>query len=177
MTEDEFVHRAEAFDRLELIDGLVRRHPAVEPIHQELSGRLLVELRVWARARSEVIEVLAAPLEVWFGPDRILQPDLFVCFERVPPRERPVRCTPALCVEVLGHDPVFDERVKRYVYGEAGVVEYWVVEPAGQVRRFFGEGLARVEVLDGGDVLMSPVLPGFGLALEELFGRAGVPSA
>lgn len=171
MTEDEFVHRADAFDRLELIDGLVRRHPAVEPIHQELIGRLLFELRLWARGRAGVIEVLLAPLEVWFGPDRILQPDLFVCFEPIPPRQRPVRCRPALCVEILGHDPVFDERVKRYVYAEAGVDEYWLVDPSGQLRRLFGPGLLQAETLDVGDVLVSPVLPGFGLALDELFMR------
>lgn len=173
MTEDEFVHRSRKASRFELIDGTTRQLPAVSPLHQALVGELFWELRDWARRRPESIDVLVGPLDVRLGPERILQPDLFVCTEQLDLHAHPVRCRPTLCVEVIEHDPVFDERVKRWLYGEAGVTEYWLVEPPGQIMRFHGPGLSQRLRYVERDVLTTPALPGFGLAIDEVFGRVG----
>lgn len=173
MTEDEFVHRSRKASRFELIDGTVRQVPAVSPLHQALVGELFWELRDWARRRPEMIEVLLGPLDLRLGPDRVLQPDLFVCVDQLDLRAHPIRARPTLCVEVLEHDPVFDERVKRWLYAEAGIAEYWLVEQPGQIMRFHGPGLSQRMRYVERDVLTTPALPGFGLAVDEVFGRIG----
>ena len=56
---------------------------------------------------------------------------------------------------------------KRMIYGQAGVREYWVVEPAGLIERFSGPNLAQVEEVRGR--LTTPLLGGYELDLDELF--------
>ena len=66
-----------------------------------------------------------------------------------------------------------DRTTKRYLYAEAGVREYWVIDPAGVVERWDGPGLARYGVVEG--ALRSPLLPGFELDLATLFDpRCGI---
>ncbi len=113
-----------------------------------------------------------APLDVRFAPGRILQPDAFVLFARVPRgHSGPIDKVPALCVEVLSDDRVHDRVTKRLLYAAAGVTEYWIIEPAGIVERWSGAGLARAEELR--DRLASPLLPGFSLDLRRLFSVTG----
>ena len=109
-----------------------------------------------------------APLDVRFAPGRILQPDAFVLFARVPrSHEGPIDRIPQLCVEVLSGERVHDRVTKRLLYGAAGVAEYWVVEPAGVIERWSGPGLARADELRRR--LTTPLLPGFVLDLRRLF--------
>lgn len=61
---------------------------------------------------------------------------------------------------------------KRFIYAQAGVREYWVVEPAGLIERFSGEDLARVEEIR--DRLTSSLLPGYELSLAGLFSEPDV---
>jgi Uma2 family endonuclease len=89
-------------------------------------------------------------------------------FERVSHRHvGPIDSVPALGVEVLSADRVHDRVTKRAIYAAAGVREYWLVEPAGTVERWSGEGLARVDEVRGR--LTSPLLPGFSLDLKRVF--------
>ena len=81
----------------------------------------------------------------------------------------PLRRIPELCVEVLSSNRTYDRVAKRFMYAEAGVVEYWIVDPAGIIERRTGAGLARREEI--ADRLTSELLPGFELDVAELFGR------
>jgi Uma2 family endonuclease len=58
--------------------------------------------------------------------------------------------------------------MKRFIYAEAGVAEYWIVDPAGVVERCSGPGLARTQEID--DRLTSDLLPGFELSVTALLG-------
>jgi Uma2 family endonuclease len=101
-----------------------------------------------------------APLDVRFGPGRILQPDAFVLLAKAARDHRgPIELVPALCVEVLSNNRAYDRLTKRLIYAEAGVSELWTVSTDGQVERWCGEHLGERELLDR--VLTSPLLPGF----------------
>ncbi len=109
-----------------------------------------------------------APLDVRFQHGRILQPDAFVILGIVPRDQAgPLSRVPEICVEVLSNDRVYDRVTKRMIYGQAGVREYWVVEPAGLIERFSGPNLAQVEEVRGR--LTTPLLGGYELDLDELF--------
>ena len=168
MSESEFLKLPESTDKVELVDGEVVVSPSPTYWHQEILMRLVGALRAWAAKQRRVVTVGQAPLDVRFAPGRILQPDAFVLFDRVPRSHRgPIDAVPALCVEVLSDDRVHDRVTKRLLYAAAGVGEYWVIEPAGMVERWSGPGLARAEELRGR--LTSQLLPGFSLDLKRLF--------
>jgi len=168
ISEAEFRRLPESTAKIELLDGEVVVSPSPTYWHQEIIGRLLVALRTWAAQQRRAVTVGHAPLDVRFGPGRILQPDAFVLLGRVARGHRgPIERIPQLCVEVLSEDRVHDRVTKRLLYAAAGVKEYWVVEPAGLVERWTGAGLAKGERMRGR--LASPLLPGFALDLRRLF--------
>lgn len=108
-----------------------------------------------------------APLDVRVGPNRILQPDVFISFARLDPKQQgPITRIPELCVEVLSTNRIYDRLTKRFVYAEAGVQELWTVEPTGAVERWWGTGLNQSELLT--ERLVSPLLAGFELDLAQL---------
>jgi len=56
---------------------------------------------------------------------------------------------------------------KRFLYAEAGVQEYWLVDPGGLIERPSGPALARGEEI--ATTLRSTLLPGFALDVPTLF--------
>nr|MCU0493851.1 Uma2 family endonuclease [Chloroflexaceae bacterium] len=86
---------------------------------------------------------------------------------------------PELVVEVLSpgsRNISRDREAKLKLYSRRGVDEYWIVDwqqHAVDVLRRDGDLLVSVVSLRSGDVLTSPLLPGFELSLDLLFD--GVP--
>lgn len=70
-----------------------------------------------------------APLDVRLKSGRIVQPDLFVCLAGYPLDRAPLDVVPELTIEVLSAQPTYDRFAKRLIYAEAGVREYWLVDP------------------------------------------------
>lgn len=168
VSEADFLRLPESNAKIELVDGEVVVAPSPSYWHQEVLARIVTALRAWARNRKSPVTVGQAPLDVRFGPGRILQPDAFVLFEPVSRRhEGPIDSVPALCIEVLSADRLHDRVTKRAIYAAAGVREYWLVEPAGLVERWSGPALARVEEVRGR--LTSKLLPGFSVDLRRVF--------
>ncbi len=168
VTEDVFLQLPESLERIELIDGEVVVSPSPSFWHKEVLGRIVVALRQWADNQKQPLTVCMAPLDVRFKKNRILQPDAFVLDSQIPANhEGPIDQIPTLCVEVLSQDRVFDRVTKRFLYAEAGVCEYWIVDPAGLVERLFGSGLVQSESVV--DTLSGTLLPGFELSIPDLF--------
>ena len=75
------------------------------------------------------LEVLVAALDVAFGDDTVLQPDVLVA-RRSDYAERGLFGTPVLAVEVLSPSTrLIDLTLKRSRYEAAGCPSYWVVDP------------------------------------------------
>jgi Uma2 family endonuclease len=167
VSEREFLSMPESTRPAELVDGEVILAPSPGFWHQEVLTRLLVALRVWAATRPSSITVMPAPLDVRFGPGRILQPDVMVFLATIPlDAATPLERIPELCIEVLSTNRVYDRVTKRFIYAEAGVAEYWLVDPAGLIEKHTGPGLVRTQEYD--ERLTSELLPGFELDVSEL---------
>jgi Uma2 family endonuclease len=167
VSEEEFLRLPETTEKVELIDGEVNVSPSPTYWHQEVLARLVGGLRQWAGKQQGPVLVGQAPLDVRFAPGRILQPDAFVAFLSLPSNhEGPIDHVPALCVEVLSQNRMYDRVTKRFVYAVAGVTELWTVEPTGLVERWFGPGLAESESCT--EQLTTPLLPGFSFDLSQL---------
>jgi len=168
VSEAEFLTLPESNRPVELLDGEVIVAPSPSFWHQELLARVVAALRTHCDRHLPHATVAQAPLDVRFGPDRILQPDAMVFLsglDRSSPT--PVETIPDICIEVLSTNRAYDKITKRYVYGEAGVSEYWIVDPVGTLERRYGPALIQATTI--GEVLSSPLLPAFEFPIGPLF--------
>ena len=87
-----------------------------------------------------------------------------------------VEGVPDIVVEVMSQDRRRDLVIKRGWYGEAGVPEYWIIDPVSDtisVLEVVGFQYAEKAVLGRGDILTTAAIPGFELELERLFSNPG----
>ncbi len=86
--------------------------------------------------------------------------------------ETTINGVPDLVIEILSPSNwVDDRRVKFSVYAEAGIEEYWIVDPkavTAEVYRLQGDRYDLVESYGSGDLVSSIVLNGFSFALREM---------
>jgi Uma2 family endonuclease len=165
VTENEFFSLPESNQLVELLDGEVYMPPAPSPLHQQVVGRLYREVSAWADAHPPAFVGLA-PLDVRLAPNRVVQPDVFVLLGGLLAPEGPIEQVPELVVEVLSQNRSHDRITKRLVYAQAGVVEYWIVDPMERSIEICS-GLNTVEVAS--TRAESRVLPDLALDLAALF--------
>ena len=162
--------------RHELIDGEHVVTPAPNVRHQLILMRLGSALFTFAEANRSGM-VLPAPTDVVLSPHDVVQPDLlFVAAERLGIVRNRIEGPPDLAVEVLSPSGRrTDEVLKRRTYEHWGVSELWIVDPeVDRVRvyrleseKHFGRALELSA--EHGERLETPLIPGFSMALADLF--------
>ena len=116
--------------RYEIVRGELLVTPSPSWTHQLAVKRLLVQLDTYLRSTRRA-EVFDAPADVELETDSVVQPDVFVV-PRVDGRT-PRRWQDAgrllLAVEILSPSSARGDRiVKRRLYQEHDVAEYWIVD-------------------------------------------------
>jgi Uma2 family endonuclease len=159
----------------ELVDGVLVEKP-VGLLESQLAGFLVGLLNAFVIPRNLGIVTLPdGALELMPGLVRI--PDVaFIGWDRMPGRRRPPapipRLAPDLAVEVLSRrNTPAEMAVKCQEYFSAGVPLVWLIEPRARTVEVFtsltqSTTLGPADALDGG-----AALPGFALALGDLFGE------
>jgi Uma2 family endonuclease len=166
VSEAEFLSLPESLDHIELVDGEVVLSPAPSVLHQEVVRNLCFVLTLWARAHPPAAVGLS-PLDVRLAPGRIVQPDLFVLLQGFPKAATgPLDAIPDLTIEVLSARTTYDRLAKRLLYAEAGVREYWVVDPQERTLEQI-VGLETVAIRN--DRIVSHALPELTIELPTLF--------
>ena len=116
--------------RYEVIDGELFVTSAPSWPHQRAIAKLLVRLDSYLRDHP-IADVLVAPADIEYAADKLVQPDLFVVplvAGRKPRRWEDVGCL-LLAVEVVSPATArADRQVKRRLYQQQGVPEYWIVD-------------------------------------------------
>jgi Uma2 family endonuclease len=168
-------------ERLELIRGrLFKMGPAPSRIHQELSWEMARELSIYLKGKP--CKAYTAPFDVRLPRksknDRdiltVVQPDICVICDPAKLDDKGCLGAPDIAIEILSPGNNKKELLNKYeVYEEAGVKEYWMV--VAQEKAFWQYILnkevryAASRPLTMGDMVTTPLLPGFTLDLEELF--------
>jgi len=168
---------------LELLHGRIRLMSAPNRQHQKLSWRLTVIFD--NKFKHHPCEAYAAPFDVRLydrkkslKADRdiytVVQPDLCVVCDLKKLDDRGCLGAPDLVVEILSPGNSTKEmRDKKAIYEEAGVREYWIVDPErATVTRFNLEteaGYGRPLIFVNDERMASEVFPDFELPLSELF--------
>jgi Uma2 family endonuclease len=161
--------------RYEVITGVLYVSPPPSIRHQRISIALVGHLLDFLKLQS-LGEVLTAPVGVRLPNQPVpLQPDIvFVRTERLRiVGEAYVEGAPDLLVEILSPSNwLYDRREKMQAYQEAGVGEYWIVDPRALTIEVYALEQS-VYVLTGqygmGEVARSQVLPGFEVSVETIF--------
>jgi Uma2 family endonuclease len=117
---------------------------------------------------------LLAPLRVRLNDRKFREPDLLALLDRHDPRYGDRYWQGAdLVVEVVSpDDPVRDLVTKRREYAEAGIPEYWIVDPRDRtvtVLTLADGRYAEHGVFAMGMVATSALLPGFAVVVDEAF--------
>ncbi len=174
LTYDDYCRAPEGL-RYELVEGDLRMVPSPNVSHQRISGHLEKALRDRVD-RHGLGEVLDAPLDVVLSQHNVVQPDiLYVSRHRLGIITKAnIWGPPDLVVEILSPSTANWERTaKRAVYAKYGVQELWIVDPEARsievAARQGGADLVTRQVYPEGTTLESQVLPGFALAIDDVF--------
>ena len=123
--------------RAELIDGTFYDMAAPDGIHQEILLILGSLFREYIRKNKGGCKVYVAPRDVQLDPndDRtIVQPDVLVVCDRSKITDRCILGAPDLIVEILSPSTrETDLHIKASKYANAGVREYWIVDPQKKI--------------------------------------------
>ena len=118
--------------RVELIDGVFYDMGAPTIPHQVLGGEIFALLRGFLRKKKGPCMPLVSPVDVQLDRDdkTILQPDVMVVCDRSKLTPARVFGAPDFLVEVLSPGTRSKDMLIKYnKYRNAGVKEYWAVDP------------------------------------------------
>lgn len=119
--------------RTELIHGVLYDMAAPKPTHQIISTELLYQIRAQIEKCGEACLVFAAPSDVWLLKDdrTIVQPDIYViCDYDMFGENDYANGAPPFVAEILSPSTRSKDIIlKEHLYREAGVSEYWIIDP------------------------------------------------
>ena len=121
--------------RVELIDGVFYDMGAPSMIHQRILGDLYILLRECADRHGMPCEVYLSPCDVRLDRDdyTMVQPDLLVFCHEYDPNAIRYEGAPDLVIEILSPSTRMKDMIlKLHKYQNAGVKEYWIVDPKHQ---------------------------------------------
>lgn len=160
--------------RYELIEGELYMVPSPGFCHQTVSMNISHPLKKFVKINN-LGTVLYAPFDVVLSETDVVQPDIiFVSKERMGlMTEKNLRGAPDLAIEILSSSTKErDKLVKKRLYGEYGVKEFWIVDPdkrAIEIMVLGESGFETFGIYFIDDELTSPLLKSFVLDLKEVF--------
>jgi len=160
--------------RREIINGELIVTAAPSTAHQGVVARLCARLLLYAEEHGG--RAYPAPTDVFFTEANVVEPDVvFVAEANIGKVEmRFVRSAPDVVVEVSSPSTRRLELVrKRDLYERFGVPDYWYVDPEAErieVYRLAEDRYGLPLLLERGDVLESPQIPGFTLQVGYVLG-------
>ena len=158
-------------ENYELVDGELIPMPGATLQHNIIRDHLVVLL--WIYFKSGVSGIAVSEAACRIAIDTIRIPDLAVFLgedrlRRLDRRKFPVPYAPDIAIEVLSpSEKAMDVRRKVRDYLGAGSTEVWILDDANAeviVHTISGMRLFRSE-----EILESSLLPGFGIAVADLF--------
>lgn len=162
-------------ERYELLDGELVMAPAPNLGHQDVDAKLGWRLMRFVEQRN-LGKTFSAPCDVVLSNTHVVQPDLlFISRDRehILLGGDNVRGAPDLVVEILSPSTAArDKTLKRALYAKHGVGEYWLADPDSRTVTVMvpgGDGFEVAGVYGKGQTLISPMLEGFTVNLDEIF--------
>lgn len=156
---------------IEYTDGVIEALPMPTEKHQAISLFLLLSLLAFVQPQGGA--VFYAPLRLEVRPGKFREPDLLLLVRGDDPRRQNEYWRGAdLVVEIVSPDnPARDTEEKPRDYAEAGISEYWIINPLNEtitVLTLVGASYAPHGVFQRGDRARSKLLDGFSAGVDEV---------
>jgi Uma2 family endonuclease len=176
LTADEFLALPESDKRMELVEGEIVVTPRPSIDHQELAGHILHLLRCRVGEAGRILPEKEMVVRVDDDHANVRCPDLMYVREsrRDIVSGRAVEQGADLVIEILSERTEETDRLtKRREYEAAGVMEYWVVDPADRAVLVHDFAHGRSQVHPPGSAFDSRLLKDLGFSsrfdVDELF--------
>jgi Uma2 family endonuclease len=173
-TEEDFFNLPESNRIIELSDGEIIVSPNPAPMHQIISDKLQTPLSYFVK-QHDLGQVMAAPTSLRLWPGKVRGPDLlFLCKERydqIGPRyvEAPVDWIAEI---ISPGSRKTDTEKKLSEYAQAGIPEYWVLDSKYETISVYvlEDGVYVLRAMyKAGDIAEAVTIPGFRIAVDEVF--------
>ncbi len=118
--------------RAELIDGVIYDMAAPDFVHQRIAAALLFQIGAFIREKGGECIPLSAPLDVRLDCDdkTMVQPDLVILCDPGKIKRWGIMGAPDFVLEVISKSTRKKDYTKKLQkYADAGVREYWIVDP------------------------------------------------
>ncbi|MBO5068765.1 MAG: Uma2 family endonuclease [Roseburia sp.] len=119
--------------RAELINGVVYDMAPPSFIHQKLTLALSATIRDYVLKQKGSCEVIPAPFAVFLNEDdkTYVEPDISVICDQNKLTDKGCNGAPDFIIEIVSPSSrKMDYSTKNTLYSDAGVREYWIVDPA-----------------------------------------------
>ncbi len=116
----------------ELIDGVIVSYSAPNELHQDIVLGLGSELRSFIRGNGGSCKPFIAPFDVKLDDHTVVQPDVLVVCDQSKLDGKRCNGAPDIVIEVVSSDKKNDYSIKLEIYKEAGVKEYWIIDPSAE---------------------------------------------
>ena len=172
-------------ESVELIKGKIYRmspgvdSPAPRRAHQKLVSQLLIDIGVYLNDRT--CQIYTAPFDVRLPvrnerkPDQlhtVVQPDICVICDTAKLDDAGCLGAPDWIIEIISPRTAKNDFNEKYnLYEEAGVREYWIVQPkekAVNVYTLEDDKYALVDIYESGDI-PSRLFPELTISHERIF--------
>lgn len=165
-------------ERVELIKGFIMKmSPAPSMSHQTVSQNL--SGCFYENFKRQSCRIFVAPFDVRLPIKSakkyttVVQPDLCVICDENKLDERGCNGSPDLMVEIISpNNSKHDINTKFNLYKEAGVLEYWIIEPYDKILLVYtlkNEEYIGLPPQTEGENIKSPLFPELLIALEDVF--------
>lgn len=118
--------------RVELIDGVIYDMSAPTTVHQDINSYIHMCIYNHIREKKKPCKVYESPVDVQLDRDNrtMLQPDVMLICEKEKVELKKIYGAPDFALEVLSPSTRNkDMSVKLHKYLNAGVREYWIIDP------------------------------------------------
>jgi Uma2 family endonuclease len=173
MTVEEFYVRVADGTKADLLDGVMYVASPDTYTNDQIAGFLSYLIHGYAEAK-DLGRVFGSRFAFSLSPYRSPEPDVaFVAKSRLHlVKERGMEGGPDVAVEVVSRDSrQRDYGEKKQIYQEAGVAEYWIIDPLQRRAEFhrLAEGRYDLVPLEQNRIFASRAIEGFFLDVDWLF--------
>lgn len=118
--------------RVEVFEGIVYDMASPSRIHQALIANLITIFYTYIQKKNGDCQVFPAPFDVILSknPLTIVQPDIMIVCDQEKLDEQCCNGAPDFIIEIASPSNAMDDYIRKsYYYKNAGVREYWIVNP------------------------------------------------
>lgn len=122
--------------RVELIDGVIYDMSAPTFVHQHILGEVYTAIRNYITDKGGACIPMMAPVDVRLDSDdkTMVQPDILILCDKSKICKWGINGAPDFCLEIISESTSRKDYIKKLQkYTDAGVKEYWIIDPFRKV--------------------------------------------